>query len=278
MRLFTLLGFVTLASLSVAAPYGDSDIIVPLDEGRVVIQNPRFIRENISKGGPLVPELAFTLVNETSSSWSSIKLQFDMGGLCNGQPRQWAQSVAMSLGWMQDRPIVREFKDTVIPLLGQVDGCRTEVIKARLVSAQSARVRIDGTTGERVDLEQELQEIRAKQEAEAAVKAEAQRKAAEAKAEEEKRVAEAQAKKDAAEALRQKRLAAEQKRKEAEAAAKFARIQAEENARAAEERRKVREACAAVYNTTADMKIKDLTVKQEQQVRACQALGLYPPQ
>jgi len=49
---------------------------------------------------------------------------------------------------------------------------------------------------------------------------------------------------------------------------------AEEEAKAAEERRK---ACGVIYQNTADKKIRDLTVKEEQGVRTCQALGLYPP-
>ena len=36
--------------------------------------------------------------------------------------------------------------------------------------------------------------------------------------------------------------------------------------------------CAGIYKTTADKKVSDLTVKEAQQVQACQALGLYPPQ
>lgn len=45
----------------------------------------------------------------------------------------------------------------------------------------------------------------------------------------------------------------------------------------AEEQAKVRAACQQAYNKTADKKVADLTVREEQQVRACQALGLYPP-
>jgi hypothetical protein len=42
--------------------------------------------------------------------------------------------------------------------------------------------------------------------------------------------------------------------------------------------RNIRAACSAIYQNTADKKTRDLTVKEEQQVRNCQALGLYPPQ
>ena len=96
---------------------------------------------------------------------------------------------------------------------------------------------------------------------------------------EDKRLAkEVQAKKDAADAARRKQLAAEQKRKQAELDARIAKERADEGAKAAEERRKIRAACSTIYQNTADTKLKDLTVKEEQQVRACQALGLYPPQ
>ena len=96
---------------------------------------------------------------------------------------------------------------------------------------------------------------------------------------EDKRLAkEVQAKKDAADAARRKRLAAEHKRKQAELDARIAKERADEEARTVEERRKIRAACSTIYQNTADTKLKDLTVKEDQQVRACQALGLYPPQ
>jgi hypothetical protein len=43
------------------------------------------------------------------------------------------------------------------------------------------------------------------------------------------------------------------------------------------ERAKLRANCRAVFTATADKKVKDLTVREEQAVRACQALGMYPP-
>jgi hypothetical protein len=105
----------------------------------------------------------------------------------------------------------------------------------------------------------------------AEAKREEESKAAEAKREEESKAAEA--KRDAAEAQRRKQAAAARKKKQA---AK----QAEEDARLAEqeaERTRIRNACAIVYSKTADKKVSDLTVRESQQVQACQALGLYPP-
>ncbi len=245
------------------------DITLPLDDGNILVRAV-FIRVN--EFGAYVPELAIKIKNQTSSPWSSLNLQFDMGGVCNGEIRQWSRTVLVGgLGYYADEPVVKEINDLVVPLVGKVDGCKTEIIKAKLLYAESRKVRIDGVTGKRVDLEKELQEIKAKRDAEAAAQAEADQKAAEIQAAEEAR----QARLAAAEDARRKRLAAEQKRKQAEAAAKYAKLKAEEEAHAAEERRRIREACASVYKKTVDKKVSGLTVGEEQQVRACQALGLY---
>jgi hypothetical protein len=110
----------------------------------------------------------------------------------------------------------------------------------------------------------------AEQEARSAIEAEKQRAAAEEQAAIDR-------KKAVAEAARRKRLADEQKKKEAELNARLAKYRAEREAADAEERRRVRAACTGIFQNTVDKKVKDLTVGEEQQVRACQALGLYPP-
>ncbi len=107
----------------------------------------------------------------------------------------------------------------------------------------------------RVDLEKQLQEIKAKRDAEEAAQAEEER---------------VQAEKDAAAAARKKRLSSERRKKEAEEQARYAKAKADEAAR-------VRAACAAIYKNTANKKVSDLTVKEAQQVQTCQVLGLYPP-
>jgi hypothetical protein len=65
--------------------------------------------------------------------------------------------------------------DTVIPLVGKVDGCTTEIIKASLVLAENQKFRIDGVTGEAIDFEKQLRDIKAQREAEAAAQAEQER-------------------------------------------------------------------------------------------------------
>lgn len=252
------------AALSSTALIAVDDINIPVEGGNLVIRS-QFIRFNeLAKS--YVPELAFKIKNETPMPWNTLKLQFDIGGLCNGEPKQWSLPVTMSLGWTAEFPLVKEYKDTVIPLVGKVDGCTAEIITAKLVLAENSKVRIKGESGARIDLEKELQELKARREAEQA-----------AKAQEERKAAEEAVKKEAAETARKRRLAAEQKQRDAEQAARYAREKAEADARAAVEAAKIRTACAEIYKNTANKKVADLTVVEEQKVRACQALGLYPP-
>jgi hypothetical protein len=51
--------------------------------------------------------------------------------------------------------------------------------------------------------------------------------------------------------------------------------QEEANSERLAERRRIRAGCTAVYQTTIDKKISDLTVRQSEQVNACQLLDLY---
>jgi hypothetical protein len=205
-----------------------NDITIPLEDGKIVIRDAHFIRV---EEGSYIPKLSFKLQNRTSSTWWEVKLHFDITGLCNGTPRHWSVEFSTSVVGGSDE-ILGPYSEIYDSLVGEVDGCHTEIIKATLGLAYNGDRRVLGTD---------------------------------------------EATKEAADAARRKRLAAEQKRKQAEADARYATMQAEKEGKAAEERRKIRAACSAIYQTTADTKLKDLTVKEEQQVRACQALNLYPP-
>lgn len=249
------------------------DLSVPLDNGHIGIQ-AQFIRVTY---GSSIPELTVKLKNQTSSPWRTIKLEFDIGGLCNGEPRQWTIPVSTSLGWSPDFELVKDYVDVSIPLMGKVDGCKTEIIKARLLLAENSNIRINGETGERVDLAAQLREIEEKQKATQAAKEEQDRIAREAEAKQAEEDAKKQAAEQAAEDARQKRLAAEQKRKQAEADAQLAKLKAQEDAAKAEELRRTAAACKLVYKNTIDKKINDLTVREDGQVQACRALGLYAP-
>ena len=120
---------------------------------------------------------------------------------------------------------------------GKDGGCVISKFDASLLTAENNDLRINLVSGERIDLKK-------------------QRELA----------AEAQAKQDAIEEARQRRIASEQKKKNVEL-----------NAAKAEEMRKLRANCTTIYQNTIDKKVRDLTVREEEQVRACQVLGLYPP-
>ena len=115
--------YVILAAAFTAVTYGDA-ITLPLDGGDVLI-SAQFIRVN--EYGSYVPELILKLENQTSAPWRTLKVQFDIGGLCNGEPRHWTLPISTSLGWAEDRPFVKEQTDYVVPLVGKVDGCKAEI-------------------------------------------------------------------------------------------------------------------------------------------------------
>jgi len=250
------------ATLFVSVLYAD-DITLPLDDGTIVI-GAQFIRVN--QYGTLIPELALKITNKTSSPWRTLKLEFDVGGTCKGEPRQWMLPVSTSLGWLEGHVVVKDYVDTSIPLMGKVDGCITEIIKARLILAENMNTRIDGVSGERVDLAAQLREIEKKQEADAATQAERESLAKEARV----KVEEAEARKQAVEAARQRR-------KQDEADAQGAKLKAEERAKLREQRKLISANCKVIYEKTIDKKRSDLTVREDEQVRACQALDSYLP-
>jgi hypothetical protein len=256
--------------------------------------------------------LSFRLVNRTPfngsdsapglSSMVRIALQAD--GSCEGKPMQWTSDS----NWVRPHAFKHyvNFWKTNSSIAAS-DRCEvktfsgTLVLDADLAMADSYKLslpfRID-VVGERLNsnvlifhVKDRIPQILAKQAADklAADKAQAEQDAKSAieaekraiEAEKERVAAEEQAavdrKKAIAEAARRKRLAEEQKKKDAEVNARIAKSTAEREAAAAEERRKLRANCTLIYQNTIDTKVKDLTVREEQQVRACQVLGLYPP-
>jgi hypothetical protein len=88
---------------------------------------------------------------------------------------------------------------------------------------------------------------------------------------------EEQTKKEESDAARRKKLAAEQRKRRAEEEALLAKIRAEQDAKEATERAKLKATCRLVYQSTIDKKQGDLTVREAEQIRACQSLNFYPP-
>jgi hypothetical protein len=68
---------------------------------------------------------------------------------------------------------------------------------------------------------------------------------------------------------------AERRAEDEKAAKKEQRKIQEEQQRIRIERLKIQAACSVIYQNTINKKVSDLTVREEQQIRACQALGVY---
>jgi hypothetical protein len=249
--------------------------------------------------------LSFRLVNQTPFIGSDlapgldsmVRIALQADGSCEGKPMQWTSDS----NWL--RPHNFKHYDNFWKTnssIAEDTTCEVKTFSGTLVldadSAMADRYtlslpfRID-VVGERLNsntlifhVKDRIPQILAKQAADklAADKAQAEQEARSAiEAERQRVAAEEQAvidrKKAIAEAARRKRLAEEQKKKDAELNARLAKYRAEKEAADAEERRILRANCTVIYQKTIDKKVKDLTVREEEQVRACQVLGLYPP-
>ena len=118
----------------VTGAYGD-DLSVPFPSGgSIVVQNPQFITHhdrnqfNIESYEPI---LTFDFVDRTSPALETAKIQFDIGGVCNGEVRQWSEVVSLPLVFMAEHGW-KSYTHQIESLEGKVQGCRTEVIKARV--------------------------------------------------------------------------------------------------------------------------------------------------
>jgi len=256
--------------------------------------------------------MSFRLVNQTPFKGSDsdqglssmVRIALRADGSCEGIPTQWTSDS----NWLRPHNF-KYYYDSwkTNSTIAASDICEVNFFSGTLVlDADSAMAnsyklslpfRID-VVGEKLNsnalifhIKDRIPQILAKQAADklAADKAQAEQEARnvieaekrEIEAEKQRVAAEEQAavdrKKAIAEAARRKRLAEEQKKKDIERDARIAKSRAEEEAKAAEERRNLRANCTVIYQNTIDTKVKDLTVREEQQVRACQVLGLYPP-
>ena len=166
-----------------------------------------------------------------------ISLQIDVGGLCQGKPAQWTFKVTLPAV----KPGEAGVDDT--DLEDSVD-CTLDIGKATLLSVVVGGQPVFQQEAPNIDLNGELKAIQLKRTAAAA---------------------------------RQKRLAEDRKK----VAEQNRLAQAAEAAKRAEEReagdRKLRQACWTIFRNTVDKKINDLTVRETEQIKACQSLGYYPP-
>lgn len=213
---------ISILSCAVEACAAD-DFPVSFGDGRIVIQNVSFFKE--TGYHYFTPQLSFLALNKNASEWSELRLKFQIDAVCNGKPRQWTESVALSdLG-------SRAKSYTGTPQPGELGVCSQETFEAVVEFAENEDMRTNYLTGEVNDLK--TPRLEAKKRAEEERKAE------------------------------QAEIAREQ--------AEFDR----EQARLDREQRQRRTACARIYRNTADKKISDLTVKEDQLVKACQGLGYY---
>src|SRR5580698_4991322 len=77
---------------------GDGPITIALNGGAIVLRDIHFIRY-VNMAGDF-PELAMKVENDTSSPWSGLKLQLNIGYACEGDDyRQVTVPVTTSVDW-----------------------------------------------------------------------------------------------------------------------------------------------------------------------------------
>ncbi len=188
------------------------DVKIPLLDGTILIQNTKLsgTTRNLAP-----PELSFNVINETGMAWRQIGLQFDVQGCGVSElyielPLEWTEGARRMTSF---RKIYPHMTLSTTPL-----GCTTDRLTARLVQAENDKWRINGVSGEKVDLEEQRRLV------------EAERKTAEDKAAaaaERHRIAVKQfEERVAAEEASKRRLRAARKKEEAAAQAQYAKEKA----------------------------------------------------
>lgn len=121
-------------------------------------------------------------LDNTSPQMDTVKIQFDMGGVCNGEIRQWSEVIVLPLAppgdWrvtLMEKPPT--YSHRIESLDGKVQGCRTEIIKARAGEPQPAPLDLRAETeAHKIKRESEEAAVAAARAAAVVAEAEAQAK------------------------------------------------------------------------------------------------------
>ena len=214
-----------------------TDVTIPLEAGSIVVRDIRLSETEARGIDNWDLAMSFALENHTSTSWDSLDLEFKIGTICAGETRQW--TYVFHSGPLPVKATHANADREVIVTLPKKPNCEMAIAKGRMLRAANATQRIEGSSSEIGDLTQEIQSIQGKREAARAAAAIAAR------------------------------------RKQAEDDAHYAKAKAAADAKFTEERAATRAACSLIYDKTVDRKVSDLTVRETQQVQACQMLGFY---
>jgi hypothetical protein len=226
-----------------------SDISVPMaGGGEIALEGVKFIRTD--QFNLNYPELTFRMINHAKGAWESQDIAFDMWGICKDGIRHWSDRLtvdssrpAFSLpgatpgksSVSSDQPFSRRYTHVVESL---ASGFQLQGCGTVIVRARRVSdLPLPDPTEDEVRAAQK--ELRIREEA-----------------------VETETQKEAAREAEEERIKAEREQRRLQGAA---------------DKELIRNItfCHLVYRNTANKKISDLTVKEEQQVRACQAAELY---
>lgn len=265
---------IQLIILVFAVALNAEEVVLPVSGGDILVSNIQLGKDQFN-----IQSLMFTLTNRTPHTWGRMEMRFDIGALCPEYKerqhyiqKQFTIPFSSNEGLspsLDGRPRPKDFHVWHPGRSADAKGCTAEIVEVYLLSASGLSadgspqvVKVEAPPPTNFD--SRLQELNVKREEEYARRVEQEEADAIAQDEADRKAAAAQKSRAAAESARRKRAAADE-----------AARAVEERRRLSEERRRLTEVCSAVRSKTIDKKISDLTVREEEQVRACQRLGLY---
>ena len=223
--------------------FDQAHIAIPKSESgaSVTLTNLKFIR--VDQFNVAHPELSFKLVTVGDESWAPFMLRFDIAGFCNSTEFQkWADTLTIT---PEKKTYVHNFVE--LDRGYQMQGCHAELMKISRPDVDHAPLITEKEAWEQI----------AKQEQDNAEEVAAQRE-------------------------KQRQLDQENERLRKQREAKIAKEEAAQRAadaaariKRAEENRRIAANCHTVYLATADKKIGDLTVREDELIKACRAVGMY---
>jgi len=226
-----------------------SDISIAMaGGGEITLEDVRFIRTDQLNLN--YPELTFKMVNNAKGPWKSQAISFDMWGVCKDGVRHWSDQLTVEssrpvfvlpgalpvkTAISSDQPFSRQYTHVVESLAA---GYQLQGCATAIIQArQTSDAPLANPAPEEILTAQ--QQVKARDEA---IRLEALKEADK-----------------------------EERERKAEKEREQRKIEEEANKRLAREIM----FCHALYRSTSSKKVSDLTVKEEEEVRACQFADLY---
>src|SRR5882724_11847164 len=180
LRVLEITKHLLILSAVATAKYGGDEMVVPLDGGSLLVgadfHPTTELAYKILHPESQVYDLVYSIKNQTPSRWTTVRLRFDIGGLCEGKPKQWSIPIVVdnlpphNEEWPHVERGTRSVSasrkniglggETVLQLREDPAGCSVEIINVVLRSAERNGATFDRAPGAE-DMSTKLRAIQA---------------------------------------------------------------------------------------------------------------------